>query len=736
MHNEPQINFVPTVKIYDPSKPHFVKFLKEQRPFIKNFKRVKNDKLRVVWDSTRGFSVIVNPDSKTPINAGEVVCLYSGKRIKEIKEDNFSECYYDNNKPNLRKYPCKDKSLILNYAYLLEDSRKKRISTFGHDGGGVAILVNCTWSGHENLIGKLVKNEVIQYVAKIDILPGAELLIDYGPDYQDIENFDHYFPIGIRSIEVFLKQTAPDYKYPPIELSEKERELLKTHATHLLLPVCYENINQYSMEIINSLPIIEMIQEEKEKSARPLAEQQFMTSLMYACAKEDSKQVEIIIKKNASVVFITKIRQSALYIASKIYQSGNDQTSKEIFYNVAMALKKIYKKKAWDSSIYAEYLEKNMDNMTNKNDLILELIKARPNKNKIISPFLNDNTVIVKNTLGVKRKIDQISSQPDPLSLKFDDVLSQASKQVKELEPVRPISRISFNNSESNELKKTTIPGMNSQGLINKDRNFSDLLMIANIFKENIKKNNKNFSEPNKIDKPVIEYYSEINKIVEALENDQDPSLQTLFQSLLLNNKNLINIPLIDGPYEGMTPIAIAIKKGKLNALRDMHMFLNHSKQFVQFLKFPQPGGEDKGLTAILMAIKYKKPEIVLAIINWIGKVSFIPELCCDRQIDPYKGCTNFVAATILGDEKIIPILISGYSETAINILLTRKQVGGLYKEQTVIDILTQLKKDKILEIIQPKPKPSPIPTDRNQFQFFNRTVTQSRDASLIIQLD
>lgn len=736
MHNEPQINFVPTVKIYDPSKPDFVKFLKEQRPFIKNFKRVKNDKLRVVWDSTRGFSVIVNPDSKTPIKAGEVVCLYSGKRIKEIKEDNFSECYYDNNKPNLRKYPCKDKNLILNYAFLLENSRKKRISTFGHDGGGVAILVNCTWSGHENLKGELVKNEVIQYVAKIDILPGTELLIDYGPDYQDIENFDHYFPIGIRSIEVFLKQTAPDYKYPPIELSEKERELLKTHATHLLLPVCYENINQYSMEIINSLPIIEMIQEEKEKSARPLAEQQFMTSLMYACAKADSKQVEIIIKKKASIVFITKTRQSALYIASKIYQSGKEQTSKEIFYNVAMALKKIYKEMAWDISIYAEYLEKNMDNMTNKNDLILELIKARPNKNKIISPFLNDNPIIVKNTLGVKRKIDKISSQPDPLSLKFDDVFNQASKQMKKLEPVRPISRISFNNSESNELKKTTIQGMNSQGPINKDKNFSDLLMIANIFKEHIKKNNKNFSEPNKIDKPGIEYYSEINKIVEALENDQDPSLQTLFQSILLNNRNLINMPLIDGHYEGMTPIAIAIKKGKLNALRDMHMFLNHSQQFAQFLKFPQPGGEDKGLTAILMAIKYKKPEILLAIINWIGKVSLIPELCGDRQIDPYKGCTNFVAATILGDEKTIPILISGYSETAINMLLTKKQVGGLYKEQTVIDILTQLKKDKILEIIQPKPKPSPIPTDRTQFQFFNRTVSQSRDASLVIELN
>jgi hypothetical protein len=356
------------------------------------------------------------------------------KRLTETAQEKFDEDAH------------RLKKLIKSYAFLLKQNNKQRRTVLSHRQAGIAALVNCSWNGFANVEAILVNNQ-IAYRAIRDILPGEEILIDYGCDYTDSLEFLHIFPIGSRSIDLFLKQNAEHYPSPhqSITLDKTEQALLGTQATHVLVPhYCSDlkKLKSLSDTEINLLPIIEMVKSTTGDQLIPLPSQQFMTGLMYACLKPELREHQALfdklIQKEMCVDFVTTNGRSAWHILTARYD--NTRHINKMCMKLSTAIYHLYDKRGWTNA-YLPYLRKNLKETSLENQEAIfsaSLIPPKKTHSKRINLTQEDsqpktNPSVVVETL-ITIETSQLDKSPLLPETKLDDVQVSHSISSTQLE--------------------------------------------------------------------------------------------------------------------------------------------------------------------------------------------------------------------------------------------------------------------------------------------------------------
>jgi SET domain-containing protein len=276
--------------LFDLSKDTHREKIIAEHDSITSLELPENDLLRVFKTLSAGFGVIAH----TLIKKGQFICTYQGEKVvQEIKDiiipqyeeiiqavaakrkqltQNEDKPLTQTQQEELDKLTNELEKHIGNYAFVLKQTKTKYVTILSHKKSCAAALVNCSWNGFANAKAKLQNNNIIYYALR-DIQPGEEILFDYGYDYTDSKDFQHIFPIGSRSIEMFLEQNADHYQAQPIALSKTDQALLGAQATHLLLPkYCSDpqNLKLYKGNQINLLPLIEMTEQKTVHKFKPL----------------------------------------------------------------------------------------------------------------------------------------------------------------------------------------------------------------------------------------------------------------------------------------------------------------------------------------------------------------------------------------------------------------------------------------------------------------------------------
>jgi hypothetical protein len=359
--------------------------------------------LRVFKTPFAGFGVIAH---KT-IKKNQIICSYQGETVQQEIKDGVMPKYNEittalaakkkqltqnEDKPltetgqeELDEFADRLKKLIRSYAFVLKQNHRQCLTVLSHRQAGIAAFVNCSWNGFANAEAKLENNKIV-YRTLRDIQPNEEILIDYGCDYTDSQEFHHIFPIGSRSIARFLEQNARHYPHlhQSIALDKTDQALLGTQATHVLLPhYCSDSkiLKSLNDTEINLLPIIEMIKHPTDNKFIPLPSQQFITTLMYACLKpelsENKTLFEKLIQKKVCVDFVTANGCSAWHILTSQYRSS---AQNKICMKLSTAIYHVYDKRGW-ADAYLPYLYKNLKATSAENQqAIFSAILVPPKK--------------------------------------------------------------------------------------------------------------------------------------------------------------------------------------------------------------------------------------------------------------------------------------------------------------------------------------------------------------------
>jgi hypothetical protein len=358
--------------------------------------------LRVFKTPFAGFGVIAH---KT-IKKNQIICSYQGKTVlQEIKDgvmprydevttalaEEKKQITQNGDRPlteeeleKLDEFANQRKKLIRSYAFVLKKNNRQCLTVLSHRQAGIAAFVNCSWNGFANAETRLENNKIV-YRTLRDIQSGEEILIDYGCDYTDSQEFHHIFPIGSRSIDSFLEKNAGHYPHQPIALDKTDQELLGTQATHVLLPhYCSDSKTLKSLNgtEINLLPVIEMVKQTTDNKFIPLPSQQFITTLMYACLKlelrENKTLFDKLIQKKVCVDFVTANGRSAWHILTSQYR--NSPQIDKICMKLSTAIYHVYDKRGW-ANAYRTYLNKNLKETSAENEqAIFSAILVPPKK--------------------------------------------------------------------------------------------------------------------------------------------------------------------------------------------------------------------------------------------------------------------------------------------------------------------------------------------------------------------
>ncbi len=388
VNSDPLIVSVNNLKIYDLKySSHRDAIIKSNHNSnsIEEIHPPENDMLGVfqIDGDDIGFRVY----AKQEINAETDICIYDGELITRTLQDgeipefdkSQEEAKYKNNLSNgknqeltqsertkLKSHLDKLERTIGNYAFIVNQTETEIETILGHKKAGIASFVNCNHSGFANVVACIIKpKKQIVFRTTKKIQEGEEILFDYGNTYIDSENFKHYFPIGIRSSQEFYELNEEHYG-KTVKLSEAEKQLLGTSASHLLIPSHYQN-GQEIDDASNFIPIIEMGRKKENEKLEPLEKQQFITPLMYAFLKKDYKNINRYITQE-NLIFVTENGRSALSIANKSIVKNNKK--QENFRNkLIKAIRNLFDEIEWSNKAFRQYLKDNNTKIEDQIDL-------------------------------------------------------------------------------------------------------------------------------------------------------------------------------------------------------------------------------------------------------------------------------------------------------------------------------------------------------------------------------
>jgi hypothetical protein len=602
--------------------------------------------LRVFKTPFAGFGVIAH---KT-IKKNQIICSYQGETVQqEIKDgvmprydevtnalaeqkkqltQNGDRSLTEEEQEKLDEFANQRKKLIRSYAFILKQNNQQCLTVLSHRQAGIAALVNCSWNGFANAEANLENNKIV-YRALRDIQPGEEILIDYGCDYTDSQEFHHIFPIGSRSIGSFLEQNARHYPHPhqSIALDKTNQALLGTQATHVLLPhYCSDSKKLESLHDteINLLPVIEMVKQITDNKFIPLPSQQFITTLMYTCLKPELRENKTIfdklIRKKVCVDFVTANGRSAWHILTSQYRSS---AQNKICMKLSTAIYHIYDKRGW-ADAYPSYLYKNLKATSAENQqAIFSAILLPPKKT------------------GYKRVnlIQEDSRQETSLSVMAETApITETSQFDKSEEKTNSPAEIKSDivTGPPPELKRgDSIPPL--EAILLPDNKLISPSLIIQKSKPSNKR--KSWDCIDLTIEPVVKKPSIENIPERELKSEADRTIDKFPQLNTCHHRK---------DFRGLNPVAIAVKFKQIDTLKAIlqNPHINQD-QIATLINTTHREGCETGLTVIDLAVKYYCEPVFTILLEEMIYANQSDLILKRQSIGEYAGCSLLAVAIL-----------------------------------------------------------------------------------------
>ncbi len=269
--------------------------------------------------------------TNVPIKKNQTICEYLGELASLDKETTPSRAKLSLLKNKKIKKNISAKKLkdlvdyeikrITHYAFGIKERSNIDDAILAHNKRSIAGFINHNGTD-PNVKSEIIKN-IIYYKAGRDIQKGEQLVIDYGLDYDYPEHL-YYIPSFQNNLApgAFLAEHINDYAKKPVLLTEKQKKVLQTHDTYIMLPNNFYKLKRASFNI--RLPLYTATTYVNHQIYIP-QEQLNLTALMFACTLTHKDLVNTLIKKFKADVFAkTSHDLDALIIAIKSSESEEE----------------------------------------------------------------------------------------------------------------------------------------------------------------------------------------------------------------------------------------------------------------------------------------------------------------------------------------------------------------------------------------------------------------------------
>jgi len=356
---------------YDPQNEADIKRLCKDASILEFIKDTNPNypSLSIIKNKRYNMGVITN----VALKKNQIICEYLGElasldkettpsraklallKNKKIKKNISSEKLKDSVENEIKR--------ITHYAFGIKERSNINDSILAHNKRSLAGFINHNGTD-PNVKSDIVKND-IYYKAARNIRKGEQLVIDYGPDY-DYPDHLYYIPCTENHLTpgAFLAAHIKDYKKKPITLTAKQKTVLQTYDSYIVLPKIFYAFKPSNHKTVNDLDKLNIrlplytfthyVIDGMNHQIYIPKNQLNITALMFACTLKDSDLLNTLIKDFKIDVFAkTSHDLDAMVIAIK------SSESEEVFLRFAkLLIKKVVTKLDRIDSIGADHFSK------------------------------------------------------------------------------------------------------------------------------------------------------------------------------------------------------------------------------------------------------------------------------------------------------------------------------------------------------------------------------------------